>query len=558
MKKGCFMLLLFLLLAGPARACGSSKLQPLLRELDKTLAQSETYIALRERRIDSLKRRLNRTDLSPATRFGLTEQLVDSYNAYQSDSARLYLRQCLSMAECLDDCDLIARTQSRLALNFSLSGRFYEAETILKNISDTLRLSRSTLLHYYMAQHRKNRELANQTGTSERMNEFRSQELYYARCAAEVADDAVTRLYYTYMVNILGQKWDAAEASCDSLLRILPPDSHDYAKAANHKAFLVGRKGLTQERLQWYIRSAIADIRSAVRDHGSLCSLCGELLQLGEVDRPMGYLQRATNDTQFFNSQSRSWRDMAVLPQIMSAYSERNTRLHTMYVVLLIGAFVFLVSAVFAGLYVLRQNRKLHIAHQNMRKTNERLNELTNSLQEKNRHLNHQNLRIADANRIKEVYIGVFLQIISEYINKLSASYTYVNKMLRDGRIDELRQIYVRSNVRNEELKEFYHLFDRTFLQLFPSFVAEMNNLLDEEARVKDRNGEELTTSLRIFALVRLGITDTATIASLLHCSIHTVYSYRSFVKRHARPDIGDFEQHIQSIGIQDIPISKH
>ena len=404
-----------------------------------------------------------------------------------------------------------------------------------------------------MGQHRKNRELAFQNSSSEQRALFRNREHYYASRAAEVGETPAVVLYYDYMVKFVQGRWEEAEYLCDSLLRMLPPCSHDYAKTANHKAYLLGLSGRGDQSLAWYVRSAIADIHSAVRDHGSLCSLSEELFRLGEVDRAMAYLRHATNDTQFFNSPSRSWRDMTVLPQVMSAYSERNMRLHTMYVVLLAVVLIFFFSAVAAGLYFLRQNRKLHVAHRSLRRTNDRLHELACNLQETNERLNHQNLCIADAGRIKEVYIGGLLQTISEYINKLSASYGYVNKMLRDGRVEELRREYNRSNIRNDELKEFYALFDRIFLQLFPTFVPELNALLDEEARTRGRHEEELTTVLRIFALIRLGITDTTTIASLLHCSIHTVYNYRSFTKRHALPGIADFEQCVQSIGLHDM-----
>ena len=54
-------------------------------------------------------------------------------------------------------------------------------------------------------------------------------------------------------------------------------------------------------------------------------------------------------------------------------------------------------------------------------------------------------------------------------------------------------------------------------------------------------------------ALIRLGITDTVTIAALLHCSIRTVYNYRSFTQRHSRPDVGDLEQRVQLIGLNGI-----
>lgn len=542
----CLCTLWMLPLSGGER----SDLPALLRRLDRTIARSDEYAARREARIDSLRRELDRGELTLRARFEVTEQLARVYNAYQSDSTLLCLQRALELAEAIGDNDLLMRARSSIALSYSLGGRFYEAEQILKGIPDTVHASRRTLHAYYVAQHRKNRELYYLTEAGPEREGARLREHYYALRAAEVSDDAFTRLYYGYMDALVREDWDAATILCDSLLATASPDSHDYAKAANHKAQLADLAGRSDEKLRWFIRSAMADVRSAVKDHGSLCAVSEELFRRGEVERAMNYIRVAINDTRFFNSPSRSWRDMAILPQIESAYSERNARLHTMYVVLIVIVLLFFVSAAAGGLYVLSQNRKLYAVQQTLRESNDKLNELARSLRETNGRLSRQNVRIADANRIKEVYIGGFLQTISTYINKLSATYQYVNKMLRDDRTAELRREYARSNVRNDELKEFYALFDKTFLGLFPSFIDEMNDLVSAEARTEGRRAGELTTVLRIYALIRLGITDTATIAALLHCSIRTVYNYRSFTQRHALAGIGDFEQRVQSIGI--------
>lgn len=545
-----FILLLPALCGAPARGAEKSELHTLFPQLDRVIARSGEYTARREAGIDSLKRELTRGSLPPHTRFDLTEQLAGMYSAYQSDSSLLYFRRCLALADEIGDNELIMRARSSLALCYSLGGRFYEAEEILAGIPDTVRVSRRTLQTYYVAQHRKNRELCYLTEPGERRDVYRLREHFYAVRAAAVSDDTFTRLYYGYMDAIVREDWTEATVLCDSLLASVPPDSHEYAKAANHKALLEGKAGRRDRELAWFVRSAMADIQSAVRDHGSLCAVSEELFQRGEVERAMNYIRAAINDTRFYNSPSRSWRDMAILPQIESAYSERNARLHTMYTVLIFVVLLFFVSAAGAVLYVLSQNRKLFAVQQTLRESNDKLNELARSLRETNGRLSRQNIRIADANRIKEVYIGGFLQTISEYINKLSATYQYVNKMLRDDRIADLRREYARSNVHNDELKEFYALFDKTFLGLFPTFIDEMNDLVTDEARTEGRREGELTTVLRIYALVRLGITDTATIAALLHCSLRTVYNYRSLTQRHARPGVGDFEQRVQLIGI--------
>ena len=296
----------------------------------------------------------------------------------------------------------------------------------------------------------------------------------------------------------------------------------------------------------------MADVQGAVRDYGALGGVAEELLRRGDAARAMRCIRVAINDTQAYNSPIRSWRDMAILPQIEQAYSERNARLRAMYVALILLAFLFALSAIGGVLFVLRQNRRLNAVQQTLRESNGKLAELAASLRETNADLSRQNIRIADANRIKEVYIGGFLKTISEYIYKLADTYRHVGRMLRDGRSDELRREYAGTDVRSDELKEFYHNFDTTFLGLFPSFIGEFNRLLADDARIGVRRPGSLTTELRIFALVRLGITDTATIAALLRCSVNTVYSYRSRMRLRSLVPERDFEQRVQSIGLWD------
>ena len=98
-----------------------------------------------------------------------------------------------------------------------------------------------------------------------------------------------------------------------------------------------------------------------------------------------------------------------------------------------------------------------------------------------------------------------------------------------------------------------YHNCHPSFRGLCPSCSGLSTGLRPDEARSGVRRPGSLTTELRIFALIRLGITDTATIAALLHCSIRTVYNYRSFTQRHSRPDVGDLEQRVQLIGLNGI-----
>ena len=81
------------------------------------------------------------------------------------------------------------------------------------------------------------------------------------------------------------------------------------------------------------------------------------------------------------------------------------------------------------------------------------------------------------------------------------------------------------------ELNGFYEMFDNAFLQLYPRFVEEFNELLKPGSRIELKKGERLNTELRIFALIRLGINDSSRIASLLRYSVNTIYNYRARIK---------------------------
>lgn len=537
MKKllALFVAFLAVSLSG-VRAGEPADIHTLLRRLDGLLDRREEFLLRHEMHLDSLKSVLRNDALGFEERYAVTAGIAERYFAYQSDSTISYLRRNVALAEGAGDTDLTIRAKSVMAMCYSMNGRFLEADRVLAGITDTLHMSRPTQAAYYAAQHRQNRECRNQSEPGPRRDRFRACEDYYARRALETTDYISKRFYFAYLVAVDEGDYDRAIAACDSVLTGCPADSHDYARAAFYKSETEKLRGDEAARFEWLVRAAMADVRGAVRDYGALGSVAEELLRRGDAERAMRCIRVAINDTQAYNSPIRSWRDMAILPQIEQAYSERNARVHTMYVVLTLFAFLFALSAIGGVLFVLRQNRRLNAVQQTLRETNA--------------DLSRQNIRIADANRIKEVYIGGFLKTISEYIYKLADTYRHVGKMLRDGRSDDLLREYAGTDVRSDELKEFYHNFDTTFLGLFPSFIGEFNRLLAEDARIEVRRAGSLTTELRIFALVRLGITDTATIAALLHCSVNTVYSYRSRTRLRSLVAERDFEQCVQSIGL--------
>ena len=101
-----------------------------------------------------------------------------------------------------------------------------------------------------------------------------------------------------------------------------------------------------------------------------------------------------------------------------------------------------------------------------------------------------------------------------------------------------------------EEMKELNRLFDTIFLDLYPTFIDDFNALMPESERFHSKTSELLSTELRIFALIRLGINDSSQIADILHYSLATIYNYRTRVRNKALIPAAEFENAIMRIGV--------
>lgn len=299
----------------------------------------------------------------------------------------------------------------------------------------------------------------------------------------------------------------------------------------------------------WFARSAMTDIQLAIRDNAALKSLANTLLDDDNIQRAMRYMRIVMDDARFFNSRLRPWQDALALHVIEEAYRVRRQRMDAMYNIFVVSIGCFMLLALGGVVFVLRQNRKLNLARLELQQANNRLNISNKDLQHINKRLAGLNSQISEANEVKEEYIGIFLTMCSEYIDKIIDSRRHVRRLLRDGRVDELRKEYSPTDGDSRELEEFYRNFDTTFLQLYPTFIEDFNSLLDKEARIEPKKGELLTTELRIFALIRLGINDSSKIAALLRYSVSTIYNYRSKIKGHTLVSRDDFEERIKTIG---------
>ena len=179
---------------------------------------------------------------------------------------------------------------------------------------------------------------------------------------------------------------------------------------------------------------------------------------------------------------------------------------------------------------------------------NAQLSSVNAELSSVNAQLSTVNSQLSESNRVKEEYIGRFMSLCSQYIDKLDNYRKMVNKKMKNKELEELFLLSKSTELKEKELEELFLNFDSVFLHLFPNFVNDFNDLLQPEVRVQPKEDNRLTTEIRIFALIRLGIEDSSKIAEFLHYSVNTIYNYRARIKNGAIGNREQFERQIKTL----------
>lgn len=241
------------------------------------------------------------------------------------------------------------------------------------------------------------------------------------------------------------------------------------------------------------------------------------------------------DDAIYYNAKLRPWQIAQIMPVIEDKYAEKAEATDRLRWLLTISLGIAMVIILFFAVAIYDTYRRMRRKAKELKRANVRLSEL--------------NTAVTEANSVKEEYIAMLLSMCSDYIDKLEGMQQDIKRRLTIGLEAELLKELSASKLMKHELENFYNTFDATFLKLYPDFVEEFNQLLREEERIVLPKNVLLNTELRIFALIRLGITDSSRIAVLLRYSVQTIYNYRMRMKKRSIYDRDDFEQKLRTIG---------
>jgi DNA-binding CsgD family transcriptional regulator len=346
---------------------------------------------------------------------------------------------------------------------------------------------------------------------------------------------------------------EARELS-DEWVKRISPDSRDYAIAAYYHSLVCENEEDTE---YWLGQSALSDIRHAVMDQASLLSLADILNRQGDLERSYKYIRFTWDCNNRFNTRMRSWQITPILNVIEKNYqkaADRNTRILTTSIIA-----VSILALLLLGLllFVHHRNRQLAIARNALKESNDELEVANRQLATQKDELSELNVKqsilnsqLSESNHVKEEYIGRFMSLCSQYIDKLDDYRKFVNKKVKNKEFEELYRLSKSTELKEKELEELYENFDSVFLNLFPTFVDDFNALLDPETQIHPKDENRLTTEIRIFALIRLGIEDSSKIAEFLHYSVNTIYNYRARIKNGALNNRESFERRVKLLGL--------
>ena len=391
-----------------------------------------------------------------------------------------------------------------------------------------------------------------------------------ARRAAEAEDGAVRSAWRDTVVRVRhisvpGQsEWTQARIAAAALrdsgrfaeaVQLLEPytaRNPDYQELALLYYGLAGiAKGQGDEdRMLYYLaESSISDLRAGTRSYSSLYDLALELFDRKDYDRAAAYMGSASDDAMHCRSMVRIPVSSSAAVKISEAISSNIAQRQAMMTTTIWLAGVFLVVLIGILWYVLWQHRRLRGNHRQLIDMSAQLQAKNDEMQAKNDHIREINGALVDSNRIKDRYVCHYIDLSVHYIKQIDTFRREVCRVARNKGVDELVRWLNTSQAVSGEYAKFYQSFDSSFLDIFPQFIEQVNALLQPESHFAPRADASLTTELRILAAIRLGITDSGHIASLLNCASATVYTYRTKL-RNAALDRDNFEQQVSRIGL--------
>ncbi len=521
-------------------------LDSLYSTLDRMVANREKFVSDREAQIRKLK-----SDYRNATnrreRYVYLSQLYSEYSYFNPDSALKYADLAYNASE--KDDNALTTWNINKADIYSAAGLFPQAKAELDMI-DRNSISPSLLPNYFNSLQYLYSHNAHYANADKALSEKLAREAnaYNDSIGKYLTPDHPFSIWYDVI------KANGKPISAESYKKLKTYvdkselNSRNDAIAAYWLSRAAEAKGDQETRQRYLILSALADIRIANCDIASLEELANEMYTSGGIDRAYAYANYCAEMARMYHNRIRIVSLAELQDKLHKAYLDTiNNQMATIesqktgltvFLVLACSLLVISLISICFVIVLLRRNRRrreeLNTANLELQHKIEELNKAQAALdkahkeeQELNASLALVNDNLKEANNLKEQYIMYAFSMASDFINDVDSLLKKMLRKVKTNQYGELRNELENPGFLAGEMKKFYSTFDRMFLSIYPDFIDEINASLPENEKVELKDGELPNTKMRIYALRKLGITESSKIAKMLRCSIQTVYNNR-------------------------------
>lgn len=547
----------------------------LLNELDATLLKYPKYIRQKKAQILELHKYKTSTR-DNEQKYWINKLLYEAYVSFEADSALIYAQKNLELSQRMGNKERETLWKIYKTYMAASTGLVLRASSDLEQLRPDITTPTLKIEYYahqiFLAGHILQYAAAPIDWDKHVPQSVREQVNYYARQEQIYRDSLALclqtgkeqmSLWYQGMALFETDSLFALKDTLEAVVHKSQMDTRHDAMNAYLLSKIYQKQGIKEKAKYYLVQSALADIKSANQDVASLEELAQIEFQEGDIERAYLYISKCLELAQSYCNRVRLVSISKTQHDILTAYQNldkaQKSKLRTSIFLLAILTLALLVTI----LLLRKQIDKINNSRIQINQANQQLNEQAIEMSRVHEDLEHAhkkeqllntslkeaNLKLQASNQLKEEYIAYVLSICSNYISLLDEFRGKLKCKLKVHQYEEALALTSNQTMTQTELKEFYHTFDTIFLHVYPTFVEEFNQLLAPEERIILAEDEKLNTTLRIYALVRLGISESVKIAEFLHCSTQTVYNIRLKTRNKLIIPKDDFVRLVQNIG---------
>lgn len=491
-------------------------INPLLQQLDSALEARDAAIKRRNAEIDSMSAAL------PEALHGRTSGylgIAESYRSLCADSSIAYLRKARINAHALGDSTLLLRSRIGLAIVLPMVEMGPQAIAVFDSVNpETVPVE---LKHeYFDAAADMYSSISDKShllpGLSEKYgllaDSYRQHAMrYYPPESEEWLFHEACRFYFN-------GNYSAAAISGSELLERLTPDDMLYGRAADIMARVSAKNGDREGELYYTLHNALSQIIRGDREGLALQRVGHLLYKKGDIDRAHSYLSAALSNTSLgMGADSDMTAESLMI--IDKAYHKQWDRT---YMLLWCMIAVITLMAIALIVTIMRYRRDM-------------------------RRRNSDHERVERLKKDRVLYLTNFLKLCALSMRRTTEFSRMTQRKLASRQFEELFNTVKSGSMIDEQRRDMFQIFDRTFLKIYPDFVEKINSFLRPEEHYATPDDGRLVPELRIAALMCLGLTDTTRMADFLGYSPNTIYAYRAKIRSKAR-DNATFDRDFQSL----------